>query len=759
MPPGLIVTIYGKPLQLNQLIKYHFPGNSTLVNTTKIFLFSLLIFLLTAPSFGQTEKPIVEIFFIHKLNGQIPLAIDPQNYAPANLLRLSRLKKWKKKGQERYIIDFGDNYLPGALAKYSSGLVIGEIFKDIGVSWSILGRNELQFNMESMSNLVRKSKIRLIGANLSFNKKKPLPFIDKKMVYVGKGKNKAAIIFIYGFPHFTDALPVKWPILKRSPLKSEKVLGYLSKVLEKLKNFNGPIIVAGAGIRKFSERIIKNFPRISAIILPAGSMLYRQKETFNTFAKTYSNNKVIYNVIPWNEGLLRIRIYPSGRIWGDHVNPRDLLAQKADREIVAKIKTWSNLYLEQKNKVYANLSRDVKPDELYPLFGRIIQDYFGVEWVGIPRDCFFPYGLIDDIDQFSLDNIVARGEIMYKIRVKGRKLESFLSRFSDKFYYWRGPGDPETASDDIDSDISYSLVIPSSIYNQAFLLDLVPEASFKIKTWKNSEETIQAYFADKKWPTDPPVAPVDVLIGPNPMWRYNWKFLNDFFWENVNVDNTGTQVSQTDFATSTLKSLAVATTLRFFFYNIYHKFTWEAHVEYSRNYDKVGDNQVKFTFNYDNLSLFLEPYFRTSIDTLVDYERVKEFYEVRPWILTNALGFSIPIWLTKHRIGVRVERDLTNSIKPRYGFEYFIDFSKVFLKMFTYVLSSENYLSYQDEKDFQKFGIEQNVGNKIKISLIEGLGITLSHKYKIYKTKEGQETQTLKNDSFKAMLTFEKFFQ
>jgi hypothetical protein len=384
-----------------------------------------------------------------------------------------------------------------------------------------------------------------------------------------------------------------------------------------------------------------------------------------------------------------------------------------------------------------------------------------VEWVGFPSDTFLSIGIPGELDQFFLDEAIARQELFYKFFVKGKTLQNLMDRFGTPLNFWRGPGDPKIAANAIDPAINYSVVIPSSIYFQAFGANILPEPDFQIKTWKNSEETVQAYFKENKWESQPPFLAVNQLIGPNPMWRFHWKLENEVSWQKVDVRNNGLQASRPDFVTATLSSISLGSALKFFLYNINHRFTEMNEVNYSKIDKKVGDNKLKFTFQYDNLSFFLEPYLRTSVETLVDYQGVREFYEVRPWVFTQALGFSVPIWLTKHRLGLRMEeRERHSEIKPKYGFEYFIDFSQLFMKIFTYIFTVENYLSYQNGQDFKKYGIDQRIENKLKIQLIEGLGITLSHKYLLYKGQEIEnEEQKMENNNYKAMLTFEKTFR
>ncbi len=711
---------------------------------------------------AQEPVTVAEIFFVNKSYGRIPTVDAQKKQDESNFIlrQWSFLRKWRLSAPNRVIIDIGDNHLPSAIGKFSSGLLMEDILKRVGILAAMLGSSELQLDMEAVVNLKTKSKIPLPGANLPYDPNLPAPFNDNNIFYVNK--NQLAIVFLYDETFLLGADPRKWPIVGRVKTKNN-VSSYMAQTMARLKNHSGAIVLVTNARSQITKQLLEKYPKINAVV-SSNEEWNAGQARLNTLSTYFDSGQVLIQAVPFENGGLIVKFRRRGKDRfqvGSRIHSmRYQLPKQIDPEIFAIAATWSKLYKEQKNPVIGYFNRQIQRNELVPLMGRMVQDFHGVEWLGIPANTFVTARnqnsnqdriLAQKIQRLDLNRIIGRDEQIYKFSITGKTLQAMQNQFARRNVYWQTPGDKS-----IDPDIHYSVALPSSLYYQAFLADMVPEETYQIKTWNNFEETIISYF-DQPDNKDQPIA-VDHLLRPNPMWRWYWKMSNSFSWKKVDVKSDADSTARPNLSTTSSENISAGSQFQFVFYNTNHRFSFVPQILYSRTEDLVVDNQLLFTVQYENTIFKIKPYLRFSMETLVEYERVKEHYDHRPWISRNAFGVSIPIWLTTHRIGLRMEKDVNSNIKGSYGLEYILDFSQAFWKIFTYVLKSENYLSYQDETDFQRMGADLNLDNSLRVSLIHGLSLVFSHRYVVYRTSEDEKTQQIENNNLKALLMFERAF-
>lgn len=721
------------------------------------FVFLLLLIGLL-PTVAAAQSRVGELLFIYGVRGDIPLVSESES-APKLLQRLTRLKRWQKQGSNRVVLDAGNNHMPATLGKFSSGLVMEDILLSLGSKASFLGYNELQLDMDTVAHLKRKKGNPLIGGNIPYSEADPGPFEPKGFVKVGANPG-IAVVFLYDVGMFRAIDPRDWPIVGRMKFGRNQSENYLKRQMGKLKGFEGPIVLLTNLSGNNLLRLMKNHPRIHTAVRVQrfrsfDRSLGKNKREVFSFAQRLSDGRVMAQAVPFSAGAVRVAFFSQGQGYDVRISLepfRRNLPQQIDPQILASSLTWSKLYLQQDNPEYVHLSRALKKGESLPFIARMLQDYHDVEWVGLPRSAVRQISLGKQLNKFELNRMLQREEQLYKFRVRGKTLSQIRSTLARYDFFWQPPGKSK-----IDERIYYSVLLPASFYHLLFYEDLVPEEHLDIKTWKDAHESVVARVEQKKQAGEETL-PVDYMLKRNPMWRFYWKLKNGFSWKMIQVEKNESFSSQPNYVTNSSDTISLDAEVEFVFENIYNKISLVPRFIYAKTDDKLINNQMSFTVNYENSYFFLKPYWRNSVETLIDHEAEQGIYPERPWILTSAAGISVPIWLTNHKVGLRMEKDVGYSQKTKYGIEYILDFSKVFFKFFEYIFKAENYLSYNQMADYNKIGADLNLENSLKVNLIGGLNLVLSYDYLVYQTSQGTEGSMgkLANNKYQALLVFEK---
>lgn len=707
--------------------------------------FSRMVFLLLI--FLTLNRPLisakVEIFFVKGIFGQLE---------EKDMRKLSFLQTWKNvKGKQRYIIDLGDNYLPGILGNFSSGLAIAEIMEKVGFDYSLLGINELQLNFEYLQRLQSKSGSPFLFANLEnvFVRPKKTKFI--RHVILGEPGNQVLFLVVYGKEFLQQINYRKWPILRSNQYLRFNLLQYLSEELKKYKTFTGAKILLVNGAQVDAETILQKNPGLDAVI-NFNTKAFDGDKSSHIIVRKYLNKKIAVLPLSWKQGFLFLNYdsLSSEALNFGWITPANLPPVRENEEISQVMQTWQELILNSENKHLAYLNRSVKKEENVAIFTRMMQDYFHVEWLILPKWYIYPVEMPEKLDSRFLDQALLSNEQFYTLSIRGHILNQLHTIWGDKsFYFWQNPGD-----DTISDNLSYRVALPSRLYQQAYLKGILPEETFKIKSWKGMQESIQGYIDNSD--QEKPLLVVGDLLAPNPMWRWTWIVNTGISFKNISV-NRNNELTRPDFVNSSSEAYGLDYTIGIQYYNINHSITAKQDLSYSEVAGDVIDNSNIFTLEYENKSFLLKPYVRTRLETLVVYDRVAEFYSNRPYLLSQAFGINISTWLLNHKIGLRMQKDINSAEKTNYGIEYILDFSKLFLEIFTYTIRNGNYVSYNEE-DLQKVNLEFNLQNELKIKLIRNLNLVLNQSYKVYQIGSPNNNDKLENKNFKAQLEYEAYF-
>ncbi len=728
---------------------------SSLYKITKkiFFLRELLILIVALPvmqgrGLAQPASSMVEFAFIQGIYGNVLPS------SKAHLKRLTFLKEWKKEKPNRYIIDLGDNYLPGAIGNFSSGLAIAELIKEIGTDISILGKNELQLELDFLAHLQARRDTFFTLANLSSAFLKNDKFLTKGYTVLGKEPNSVAILFYYGNSIVSGIDIKKWPLSRFQMPRMQSLEEYLSTQFHKLKNFHGLKILFTVGSDDNFDSILKKFPQLHAVV-EIQDLSSGQTGRESSLLQIYASGQAMVKPLSWHDGIffLQQSISGSKNHFGMKVEyPEKNQNQKMDAKLQSILETWSRLYLNRENSVYAFLDRQIKKEEIYPFIARMLQDDYQVEWLLLPRWYIYPREVSNRLDLFLLDEMIASNEQYYRFSIRGDQLSRMKQLWPQgDSYFWQNPGD-----DSINPKIYYKVSLPASFYRQVRLRDdSLDEENLSMKTWKGVKESVISY--SQAGNQDKPVLSVDEILAPNPMWRWNVLWSNDISFRKIEVANNE-QLQRPNYVNKSTESYRLSGMVGLNIYNISHSFSLKESLAYSKSEGAIIENQSLLSFEYVNRSMQLKPYLRSQMETIIVHEPVKEFYPQRPWLYSQAVGMAIPLWIISSKLGIRMEKDFSKDIDPRYGIEFSFDFSKLFLKIFTYTLANENYISYARESNLQKIGYDMQLKNEIKIEIVRGLYLVLQHKYKVYRQQLEENVDLLTNQNSEVLLQFEKMF-
>ncbi len=685
--------------------------------------FSILCVLISAPARAETH---LSILVTSNLQGNFSLDVKNQETSDPLLLLGQNIVAQRNQGIDIYL-DMGNALYPGILSKYSSGSIMLDFLDYFSCDAFLVSSKDLQVGTKNLEFMGKSKKVRPLSSNI-MQADKPIftPWfaIDRqatRIAFLGLSSKKirfdVAEKDLYGYNLVEDKEALA------SQLKSIRAAGIRHIVL-----------LSGQSLRDTAD-ILETYPDIGMAVCGGdytGRFLGGKASRVDLAdgrTVLMADEKVDY---------YRLDLVIGDTIKVKSLQPRQALPMPttnyAYQEFKNRLTLWKNKFLEDEDRVVANLSdTDIRLDDAR--FAQLLRDRFNSEIGVIEDNTISSFSGRRNIMQSDILKMVNRDYNIFVVTLTGDDLSSVYKEKDD-------------------------LVIAGMESNNGITIQGTPLAGARRYRVAASQPAVQkmqhllgkpiAYHNSWQTVTD---LVVNDLKNDRVLLRKDFDYLDRRFRTTVDAslsnfvedssvskgDNIETPPGQ---PAESYNKWGLENKIDITVFNKYHRFIFTPYMLYSRQDDAYLNNILRATFLYDyNLSETIKPYNKLRYDTVVE-----DVDGLRPSVLRETLGISTEYKYFNGKFGLGFEKEVQDPEKAAlYGIELIAGVHIPFLKHFTYAFDLDTFSGYRDEDGGQR-QIRAEINNAISVQINAHLSMSFRHKYFYF--SEDVSGETYRNSQF-----------
>ncbi len=666
-------------------------------------------FFSTGSAFAGTSLRIV---ITSNLSGAFsPSAENQEKNDPVILTGQSVISE-KKKGADIYI-DLGNAFYPGVIAKYSFGSAMMDFFKYTGCDLTLVSSSDLMLGTNTLEFLRKGSSTRLVSGNLLQKGKNiflPYRLVKRKnlrIAFIGLSSRKIFVdiaeknLYEVELGDEQDILNRALGDIKKAGIEYVVLLSGLDDktnlaLLNRFKEID--LVISGADRRRgiFDERIMRMDAADSRSLIGA----YRGSG---------------YYLLDLNmDGKIEVKNFRFFR------SVYHKTESKSYREFISRITRWKEHYLQKTGKIIA-----VAEGRVIRLNGtlasHLMRDIFNTEIAVLMRDSVTSFTGADSVSESSI--LAAINDIypVFVFTLSGSevlKIKPFLERMITT-----GIKEKKVQGYDISPERLYRVSATQPVFEM-----MEKELGRKIEytnTWKNLAEIVVSDLKGKRALLKKDFGYIDNRF------RMTVDVLLSNFFQKSTIRNRDRIDPPTGQSGESYERWGVEDRIDFTLYNRYHRFVLTPYIHYVKEGEEYINNLLRGTFLYSlNLGWLIHPYHKLQADSVVSRDEGK-----RPTIMRETVGGNIESGFITGKIGIGFEKHIHDEREPAiYGFEALLTVKYDFLKMFSYSLSLDSFVSFSSaERIMQDQGyLRGEIENKLSLKVTTLIDLSFKHKYYHY---------------------------
>jgi hypothetical protein len=660
---------------------------------------------------ASAESVNLRLLLTSNIQGNSTLKIEKQASEDPLLILAQSILAEKEKGSDLYL-DLGNGFYPGVISKFSFGSIMMDFFDSFGCAATLVSSKDLQISLQNLHFLQKRRDVRLLSANI----KRPegsvfTPYVIKKIQGV-------PIAFV-GLSSHKLEFDISEKNLYSTKLVDEKET--LEGLLADLRDLKVKHIILLSGLKIHNTlQLLKNYREIDLALCGGDytGMLYDSKtsridlvdgRSMVMLDRGFDYYTIDLNLTD-NISLLSVnqkKALPKATFSGEYLS------------FSSRLTIWKKKYLAEQHKwITQTDNKEYILDDMRLL--QLMRDRFNSEIAVVDKNTINTYPIKKNISLSDLLHLVNLDYKIFKFHLNGDQvLETVAQKFNSNLKI-AGYEEKEKINIQrypVESKRRYSVVATQSAFRKIRRF-LNQDISYN-NSWKTITELL-----------------TDDLVAEKILLRNDYTYLDNRFRTLIDVyltnyiasgsvqrdENIETPVTQPE---KSYNKWGLEDFIDLSFYNQYHRFVLTPYIFYSRQDDSYVQNLLRGTCLYEyNLSEDIRPYNKFQCDSVIE-----EVDGQRPTLIRETIGASLYGEYLSGKIGLGFEKKIQDPTDDAlYGFEAILSFNYTFLKNFTYIFETDNFISTPGEDNIT-WDIRSEINNVISLEINTFLSVSLRHKY------------------------------